>query len=511
MRKGRKTELVPDTKNPHLAELYKKRAEYARQLSGVDVPKYMEENKIHWFKPIEPYQSKILEHIHDGKKIIALVGGSGIGKTTLGAVILASACLGIQPWDKQETVWGRRPVKCRIICTDWEKHAKTVIVPKLKEWLPAGQYTTSKNNTGVESMFNFPNKSSIELMTNKEATIDHSGWEGDIAWGDEQFDRDKFIENLRGLRRPPEKGGMGVFLITMTAVTASWVLDDIVRNTDPAYASVTEIPQDANPYLTAEYKRIYRASMTEDEKIARIYGGWLNLAGLVWKGFKPDLHIIDFFNVPTDWPVIVMIDFHPGKPQAISFYTTDPQEKFYVIDEHFEHLSPEETADYIIRAKISNGWRIKEAYIDPLSKGDVAYMKNRHGEELDAFTIMKERLYRHGIDLQVGSKDQSSGILNVEKLLMGPNKMPLLFFFRTLNKIEKEGHIWEIQRWNYDEDQTPKVNFHFMENLYRVTLTGLKYSKPRRDGENLKSQTEFNVFQPGYGIRESETEFNVWR
>src|SRR3972149_1238698 len=95
---------------------------------------YVEQNKIEFFKPIEPYQSKIFELIHGGKSVIALHGANGIGKTVLGSVVVGSACLGIQPWDKGDTRWGRRAVRARIICSDWEKHAETVIVPKLKEW-----------------------------------------------------------------------------------------------------------------------------------------------------------------------------------------------------------------------------------------------------------------------------------------------------------------------------------------------------------------------------------------
>ncbi len=114
--------------------------------------------KIEFFKPIEPYQTKVLEHIQEGKMVVTLQGANGIGKTVIGAVVVGSACLGIQPWDKQDTRWGRAPVRCRILCSDWEKHAATVVVPKLKEWLPLGEYTTRKNNLGIESNFDFKNK-----------------------------------------------------------------------------------------------------------------------------------------------------------------------------------------------------------------------------------------------------------------------------------------------------------------------------------------------------------------
>jgi hypothetical protein len=503
-----------------LAELYKKREEDAKRVAewSEKDEKYRETHKIEFFEPIGskegevPYQTKILEHLHGGKKVIALVGGNGIGKTVLGAVICGSACLGIEPWSGKDTVWGKRPVSCRILCSDWEKHAATVIVPKLKEWLPVGEYTTAKNNVGVESKFTFRNKSMIELITNKQETSDHEGWEGDLVWGDEPFSHDKFVANLRGLRRPSEKGGMGVFLMTQTSVSEAWILDEVIMNTDPAYASVTEIPQDANPYLSDEFKRIFRASLRPNEVIARIDGKFLNLVGLVWKGFKKEVHVIDPFEIPTDWPVVPMIDHHPSHPNAIGYYAVDPFERVYVVDETYAHMSAEQEGDDIIRHMTRNAWRIKDVFIDPLSKGDMAYIKNLGIEGKDTFTKLKERLWHHGIELHVASKDKASGIRNIEDMLEGPNKTPTLFFFRSLDKIEKDGHIWEIQRWTYDENNKPRdKDDHFMENLYRMSLTGTKYTKMRSSGNDLRAETEFNVFESNYGVSlHSEKDFDVF-
>jgi len=463
---------------------------------------YRLSHPIEYFSPIGekpgelPYQKQVLDHLHAGKKVIALVGANGIGKTVLGAVITASACLGIEPWSGRETVWGRRPVKVRILCTDWEKHAAMVMIPKLKEYFPRGEYETKKNNIGIEALFRFRTGSTVELITNKQDTRDHEGWEGDLIWGDEEFDRDKFVANIRGLRRPEDKGGMGVFLLTQTAVTQAWILDDIIRNTDPAYASVTEIPQDANPHLSEEFKRVFRASLREDEKVPRVDGGWLSLVGLVWKAFKPDVHVIDDFQVPLDWPVVALIDWHVNKPHAIGFYAVDPRNMIYTVDEIWENGSAEEMADKIIRKKRDKSWRVTEAFIDPLSKGDTAYVKNMGIEIKDSFTRLKEALWQERIDLKVASKDKSSGIRNVEEMLKGINGLPSLFFFRSLaNKIDREGHIWEIQRWNYDENGKPRDEAdHFCENLYRMTLTGIKYSPMGHPGHDLKSETDFDVF-----------------
>ena len=35
--------------------------------------------------------------------------------------------------------------------------------------------------------------------------------------------------------------------------------------------------------------------------------------------FNYDLHVCDEFKIPTDWPVVALIDFHPLTEQAIGF------------------------------------------------------------------------------------------------------------------------------------------------------------------------------------------------
>jgi len=422
-----------------------------------------------------PHQQRALDLIAAGKKVILVQGANRIGKTVFGSCFVGSLCLGIEPWSGNPTIFGKIPIRARIIAVDWEHHAKEVIVPSLKEWLPAGTYDTRKNNVGVETYWDFPEtKSTIELMTHSQETRIHEGWKGHVVWSDEPVPKDKYTANKRGLI---DYGG--IFIMTMTALYEPWILDEIVLSPNPSVGTVLEVPMRANPLLQQEDIDNFSKGLTEEERSVRVDGGWLQLAGLVLKQFDKDRNVVKDFKVPTDWPVIAMIDIHLSKPQAVSFYGWDPYDRIFAVEEIWEHLTPEQIGDEIVKRKYDYP-RLKDAYIDPLAKGDNIFVQNRVNIE-DMFSIIERKLAPHGIRLHVGSKDKASGIININTKLEGLNKMPALFFLERCKR-----HIHEAMRWIYDKDGLPqKENDHMMENLYRATLVGVRYTKPGLFSEKL--------------------------
>ena len=434
-------------------------------------------NRIVFFEPFA-HQARIIELLHAGKKVLLLQGANRIGKTVLGACLAGSFAFGVQPWDGKQTVFpAGKPTKGRIICVDWEHHAREVVVPKLKEWLPAGSYVTRKNNVGVEAYWDFPNGSSFELMTHIQDTKIHEGWSGEWVWSDEPLPRDKYVANRRGLL-----DSSGVFIMTMTALYEPWIMDEIALNAAPHIGVVCEIPIYANTTLKKEDIENYAGEVEEDKREARIQGGWFQLAGKVLKGFDNSIHVIDSSPVPPDWPVIACIDLHLNVPQAVGFYGWDKYDRLFAVGEFWKNVAPEVIADEIIRQKSKNVWRLKDAFIDPLAKGDSAYVKNRYGDVEDSFITIERKLASAGITLHVASKDKDSGIRNLQSRIKGPNGIPSLFIQRSC-----ERHIYEVQRWVYDKDGKPMKNEdHMMENMYRATLSGTKWTPPEMWSKELK-------------------------
>ena len=71
----------------------------------------------------------------------------------------------------------------------------------------------------------------------------------------------------------------------------------------------------------------------------RVFGQVKSLVGRVLKEFDENIHVIKPFEVPTDWPVVAMVDFHLSKPQAVSFWAVNKQDVHFCIDEIWENLS----------------------------------------------------------------------------------------------------------------------------------------------------------------------------
>lgn len=523
-----------------------KQRKYAELLRLEEHKKKYAGEFIQWFD----WQKDALEKIRV-KNTTVIPAPNKIGKTCLVVNVVLSWCLGYEMWNKVEagtegavkvgekyfkgsSLGIMPPVRIRVTGEDWLHHMGETLIPEFKKWAPAGQYTTRKNSQGIEYLWHFKNGSSIEFMTHDQDLKLFESWLGHGWLADEPPKKEIYSGMSRGLFSTG-----GKMLLSMTPLSEAWVLDDLVLSRRPDVGVVDglsildndltykhdlgvlqsagfddvgvkeyfeellnyegrskdymrkwlEARLSADAYVEAVSKLQFQRFIEdcpEGERDARIKGTFKHLAGLVLKEFRHDVNIVKTFKTPPDWPVVVLIDVHLNKPQAIGFYGWDKYDREFVVDEVFENLSPAQIADEIIRRKQTSGFRLSDAYIDPLSKGDSAFVRNREGQDAeDTFTIIERKLAPHGIRLHAASKDKDSGVRNLKGGLKGENGMPRLFIQEHC-----ERHIYEVERWVYDEDEKPiKKDDHMMENWYRSTLVGIKYTDPGEINRQLNFST----------------------
>ena len=435
-------------------------------------------------------------------------------------------------WFRESSLGIKPPVKVILTGEDWKTHIGGTLVPELKKWAPVSWYKTKSNEQGVEYHWEWVNGSVLDIMCYSQADDLFESFRVQGVVMDEPPPKSKFTAMSRGLLLDG-----GKILMSLTPLKEAWILDEIVLsgrkdveiidglkitdnpdlyNSDVGvlkemglddsgvaqffslllyFDPVKQIPvQDkghkAEQFLEENIEECKWAligklkilkfikDIDPDDVPPRVFGQFKSLVGRVLKQFDMNIHRIKPFEVPTDWPVSIMIDFHLSTPQAVSYWAVDPHNIHYCIAETWENLSADGIADDIIRNRKLHSWRIVHAWIDPLSKGDTAYMRNALGTDIrDTFTILDERLAQIGVCLDVATKDKDSGIKNIQSWLKGPNGLPTCYVFETC-----ERHLFEVQRWVFDDDGKPiKENDHFMENWYRYTLTGAKYIAPRNE------------------------------
>ena len=446
-------------------------------------------------------------------------------------------------WYKKSSLGIDPPVNIVMCGEDWKEHIAKTLVPEFKNWAPMAEFKAPrKNEQGIENYWIHSNRSTLTFMcyTQDAKVFESSKIQGALL--DEPPPQDKFEGLKRGLYY--DRGKM---VITATPLSEAWLLDDLVLKHDPEIGvmkglTILDNPDKANNErkalldmkLTEEqiekyfqlllyenYEKrtcvrdqgkkaeLYIRGIVDDSLIhhtnrldilrfvkgthpdkapARFHGTFKALVGKVIKGFDPDIHIIEAIPVKSDWIIVPFIDWHPGTEIALSAYAITEDGMTFVIDEVWDNMPPEELAEILIKWKVTNKWRIKDVFIDPLAKGDVGYIRNRMGNVKDSYSIIEKKIRPFGMRLNVASKDEPSGIVNIETMLKGPNGIPTLYFFDSLQSANGNyGHLFEIDRWTRDDNGKPKGEYgHFMENLYRKTLDGIKW-KPLTISTGYKS------------------------
>jgi hypothetical protein len=317
-----------------------------------------------------------------------------------------------------------------------------------------------------------------------------SDW--DFIHIDEPCPRGMFVANARGLadRR-------GKFWFNCTPIDELWIDTEF---TPPGQYSVKNAPDglefcnrdgaerfmitwsiDDNPWMNEDAINDFMSFLTREERECRRHGLPLAFAGLVYKEFIYDLHVL--CDVPTGWDdyhlppknhtIRVWWDYHTRLPQAVLFFATDPKGRVFVYDELFD-----------------------DNLIDPVAKSIVEKTKGRNvvDTEIDPFALIphpvtgdsiQDELLKYGLWFDPATKDLSTGINKVRQRLAerDPQGMPTIFFSPRLSQT-----LFEFSHFVYDikKNEPKDENNHMMENLYRAVLNGLAYAEQHNSAPKAK-------------------------
>ena len=360
---------------------------------------------------------------------------------------------------------------------------------------------------GGESILYIDTVESYRHSKMSQESSDH-----DFLHVDEPCPREMFVANSRGLvdRR-------GKFWFNCTPKTEFWINDlfappgqHIVksaneglefRNLQQGSRYIITWSIRDNPYNTEEGIREFESNLTREEKACLLEGLPLDLAGLVYKEFVYDMHVLA--DVPTGWDayhkppknytIRVAWDVHGARvPQAVLLAATGPTGDVFFYDEMFYEplIGPNAEA---LKKKLED-YYVAELIIDPR-----ALIKNPVTDTADVLEAIEE----HDLYFDPASKDLTAGI-SATKQKLGERHvvtgLPTIWFSPGLAQT-----LFEFTHYVYDtvKNEPKDKDNHMMENLYRLVLNGLEYIEPPnkiapkskplviRDNEDLR------MVQPG--------------
>lgn len=406
-----------------------------------------------------------------------LRAGNRFGKTEMGAAEDTAWLRGERVWYPENDPARRggipqRPVKGLVCAVDWDKVDELWTGEDGKIWrfLPENLVAkTLKNQAGAIDYIELKNGSTLRFDTVKSFMGNPLGSESsnwDFLHVDEPIPEKMFKAHARGL---VDSGGFVWF--TLTPLREAWIEDMFHPEVpNPTHWFMAGSIYD-NPYLSPSAIAEFEAILTEEEKQCRLHGIPLHLAGLIYKEYKPEKHLLsepppgwkDFLTPPSHWPIAYTIDPHPQTPHCVTYVAISPfNQRFYFLD-FFEHTSIRELAENI--KSVTDGKFVISARMDPLGFIEDPISKSTFADELA----------KHGVFVEKATKDLINGIIKAKSELK--KDPPVIKFAPTCRRT-----LWEIARYSWKEGENKPVdkNDHAMENFYRLELQNLQYVEPTR-------------------------------
>lgn len=336
------------------------------------------------------------------------VGGNRAGKTVGGTVEDIWWLLNKHPYQTTPLP----PVYGRVVSVDFKQGFEKIIQPEFLKWLPPSEL---KNGSWEDSFNNelrtltLQNGSFVEFMSYEQDRDKFAGTSRHFIHYDEEPPKYVYEECTMRLM---DVGGH--WWITMTPLDgmATFVYDDIflVGLNIGSNIDVIQVDVDENPYVTQENKDLIISLISdENEKQARKSGNFVEIGGLAFKTFRPDIHIIDSFIPNKNWPVYASFDHGFNNPTAWLFHSISPEGIVTTWEEMYDReLTVPEWARKIHERNSREDRRAPDIYVgDPSIKQRTAH----HG------TSIHTEYAKRGIPIVLGTNDVVSGVNKMNSYL----------------------------------------------------------------------------------------------
>lgn len=427
-------------------------------------------------------------------------GGNRTGKTECGAVECVYMARGIHPYRKnKDGVIGW--VVSLSMQVQRDVAQKKVLSYVRPDWIEDVVMLSGRKDSpeyGVIDLLKIKNVfGGISIIGFKSCDQGREKFQGsslDFVWFDEEPPKEIYEECM--MRVIDRRGDIFGTMTPLKGLT--FIHDEIYLNKGNSKEVWCEFMEwKDNPFLSKAEIKALSSCMSDDVLETRQLGRFKSSAGLVYKEFDENLHVIEPFTVPADWQDIVSIDPGLNNPLAAHWYAIDYDGNVYVVAEHYEAGRDISYHSEMIK-KISSqiGWKR-----DRLGRINAIIDSAAEQKTLASSKSVTELFYEYGILANPKvNKDLFSGIERVKTYLKkGENGKPRLFIFKNCVNMIRE---LKSYRWG-DGDRPKKVDDHCLDEL-RYYISSKPERKPiiqpkspiKRDMERLyrKIKGEVNNF-----------------
>ena len=217
-----------------------------------------------------------------------------------------------------------------------------------------------------------------------------------------------------------------------------------------------------NPHLMADgqYEAMLR-SLPDVERKRLLEGDWDVAEGAAFPEFSRTKHVVEPFDLPTNWPRIRAADYGYSAPSCVLWGAIDWDNNIWVYRELYaKHLTAEQLADRILEAE----------QIDPLPHYTVldssCWNKTGFGPSI------AEVMMRQGVRWTPSDRNRIQGKMEIHRRLADDpyTKEPRVRFFSTCHNIVKQVAGIPLSKTN-SEDVDTKAEDHAYDALRYMMMT----------------------------------------
>ncbi len=265
--------------------------------------------------------------------------------------------------------------------------------------------------------------------------------------------------------------------IGMSRADVGWFYDEVYESGlqgKPGFETI-RLFTEQNSILDAAAIADLISKLTDDQRAVRLHGEFLHLTGVIYSLFmrgeatwcfkcakrvhlvagacltcqgddvETFTHVIDPHPIPTNWPIVMVIDPHPRKKDAIGWFAITPSDDVVMVAEAEADGTAADVKRVIDDVERSHRFLVRKRLMDP----NIATETN---DKMGRGWTIRKAYDDAGIRCDLANDEVNAGIQAVTDLLK-PDRATRRPRFRVFNTCQK--FIYGMTHWAWEEHARP--------------------------------------------------------